>query len=191
MRIIEPSVEIIEHGETLDDLLRHIESCGRVCYKSEAKIKTGSAEKFVGGLIRRGHEAVLEHGTLIVAAVKYVYEDMKHYADAMSSNYQPCYLRFTSEYNGLNIISGNVRAWRDYIKYMLTRTPILPIYLYNFLCTNAFLFPEVECDSAKFWGRFEENSLFQIHESDLKTEREILTHKNITVKFIGDRVVTH
>ena len=34
--------------------------CGN-CYKSEDKITDGSAEKFVVGLIKRGHEAVIEH----------------------------------------------------------------------------------------------------------------------------------
>ena len=39
---------------------------GRTCYKSEDKITDGSAEKFVRGIIKRGHEAVIEHGSLTV-----------------------------------------------------------------------------------------------------------------------------
>jgi len=42
-------------------ILKRLEQCGRVCYKSEAKITDTSAEKFVAGIIERGHEAVLEH----------------------------------------------------------------------------------------------------------------------------------
>lgn len=48
------------------EILKNIESCGRVCYKSEDKIAEGSAEKFVGGIIKRGHEAVLEHYSFTV-----------------------------------------------------------------------------------------------------------------------------
>lgn len=60
MKIVKPSFEIMT---PLDGgaILRHIECCGRVCYKSEDKITDGSAEKFVSQILQRGHEAVLEH----------------------------------------------------------------------------------------------------------------------------------
>ena len=44
-----------------DAVLRHIELCGRVCYKSENRITPESAENFVRSIIARKHEAVLEH----------------------------------------------------------------------------------------------------------------------------------
>ena len=50
-------------------ILKKIEACGRVCYKSEGKIEEGSAEKFVANLIKRGHEAVLEHASITVKFV--------------------------------------------------------------------------------------------------------------------------
>ena len=60
MRIIAPSTEILTplDGETI---LRHLELCGRVCYKSENRITPESAENFVRGIIALKHEAVLEH----------------------------------------------------------------------------------------------------------------------------------
>jgi len=49
------------------DILRKIEACGRVCYKSEDKITDDSAAKFVAGIVKRGHEAVLEfHESLLL-----------------------------------------------------------------------------------------------------------------------------
>ena len=51
------------------EILNKIEKCGRVCYKSEGKIEEGSAEKFVAGIIKRGHEAVLEHASVTVKFV--------------------------------------------------------------------------------------------------------------------------
>lgn len=48
---------------TLNDYQKAAE---RTCYKSEDKITDGSAEKFVRGIIKRGHEAVIEHGSLTV-----------------------------------------------------------------------------------------------------------------------------
>ena len=65
MRIIEPKVEILTpiDGQAI---LKHIEQVGRVCYKSEDKTEEGSAEKFVAGIIKRGHEAVIEHFNITV-----------------------------------------------------------------------------------------------------------------------------
>ena len=51
------------------EILKKIERCGRVCYKSEGRIEEGSAEKFVASLIKRGHEAVLEHASITVKFV--------------------------------------------------------------------------------------------------------------------------
>ena len=63
MKIIDPSVEI-RLPMSGADMLRQIELCRRVCYKSEDKITDTSAEAFVRGIIKRGHEAVLEHASL-------------------------------------------------------------------------------------------------------------------------------
>jgi len=65
VKIIKPSVEFITPVDG-DVILSRIEECGRVCYKSEGKIKDGSAETFVRGIIKRGHEAVLEHCSFTV-----------------------------------------------------------------------------------------------------------------------------
>jgi len=65
MKIISPNVEILTplDGQAV---LQHIERCGRVCYKSEDKITDTSAAAFVAGIIKRGHEAVLEHFNITV-----------------------------------------------------------------------------------------------------------------------------
>ena len=63
MKIVQPSVTLI-NPPSRDDLYKQIERAGRVCYKSEDKITEDSAEKFIRGLIKRGHEAVIEHGSI-------------------------------------------------------------------------------------------------------------------------------
>ena len=60
MKILAPSSEILTPLDG-DAVLRHIELCGRVCYKSEGLMTEDSAERFVRGIIKRGHEAVLGH----------------------------------------------------------------------------------------------------------------------------------
>ncbi len=68
MRIIEPYVEIL-HMPSAQEMLRVIELAGRTCYKSEDKIKDGSAEDFVRRIIKSGHESVIEHGYCTVRFV--------------------------------------------------------------------------------------------------------------------------
>ena len=65
MKISEPSVELI-NAPDYKTLLTTIEAAGRTCYKSEDKITEGSAELFIAGIIKRGHEAVLEHCSFTV-----------------------------------------------------------------------------------------------------------------------------
>ena len=60
MNIIKPSVEILTPLDA-DTIYRHLERCGRVCYRSEHRIADGTAEKFLSGIIKSGHESVLEH----------------------------------------------------------------------------------------------------------------------------------
>lgn len=50
-------------------MLQKIEAAARTCYKSEGKIQEGSAAKLVAGLIKSGHEAMLEHASVTVKFV--------------------------------------------------------------------------------------------------------------------------
>lgn len=63
MRIINPSVSL-EQDFKPDEVMRHIERAGRVCYKSESKISDDSAEIFIRNILKRGHESVIEHISL-------------------------------------------------------------------------------------------------------------------------------
>jgi len=64
MKIIKAGYEILT--PITGDELKLIEIAGRTCYKSNDKITEESAKKFVAGLIKRGHEAMLEHSFLSV-----------------------------------------------------------------------------------------------------------------------------
>ncbi len=68
MIITKPEIEILSET-SYEELLRKVERAGRVCYKSEGNIKEGSAETFIRGIIKRGHESVVEHGSLTVRIV--------------------------------------------------------------------------------------------------------------------------
>lgn len=56
----------LEDPEIRKGILSTLEFIGRTCYKSQDKITEDSASKFVRGLVKRGHEAMLEHVSLTV-----------------------------------------------------------------------------------------------------------------------------
>ena len=64
MKIIKPSVVI--ENQNWSELLRKIETKGRICYKSEGRITDDSAEKFIESIAKRGHMSVLEHSSISV-----------------------------------------------------------------------------------------------------------------------------
>lgn len=60
MKLIESSVQIIEEK----DPYKMIELAGRTCYHSLDKITEDSSKEFVDRVIKLGHGAMLEHGTI-------------------------------------------------------------------------------------------------------------------------------
>ena len=72
MKLIKPSFEIWEQPAGLEGVYKQIERVGRVCYKSEDKITEDSAKPFVDRMIKSGHGAMLEHGTVYL---KITYKD--------------------------------------------------------------------------------------------------------------------
>ena len=65
MKIINAGYEFITPIDG-NIILKRIEQAGRVCYKSEDNITDESAVKFAQNIIKRGHEAVLEHCSFTV-----------------------------------------------------------------------------------------------------------------------------
>lgn len=62
MRIGKQQVELL-NPQSYEELTEKIEIAGRVCYQSEPKGYPEN-EKFIRMIIKRGHESVLEHGSL-------------------------------------------------------------------------------------------------------------------------------
>ena len=64
MKLIKANFNIIEQGSGIDGIYKIIEQAGRTCYKSLDKITPDSAKGFVDRIIKSGHGAMLEHGTV-------------------------------------------------------------------------------------------------------------------------------
>ena len=107
--------------DKMEDVLKHLEKCGRNCYVSGEKITDTSAPNFITGVLRSGHESVIEHAHFIFkmpceSAVK-LFNILD--ADTLTSlrgiNVTK-HLTFTNEGKAADlsyIISGNPRAFRD------------------------------------------------------------------------------
>lgn len=65
MKIVKPQFEILTPIDG-KEILQHIEAVGRTCYKSEDRITEDSCYGFVSGIVKRGHEAVIEHYNITV-----------------------------------------------------------------------------------------------------------------------------
>lgn len=68
MQAIKPYTQIYKDFDG-QKVLQKIEAAARTCYKSEGKIQEDSAAKLVAGLIKSGHEAMLEHASVTVKFV--------------------------------------------------------------------------------------------------------------------------
>ena len=67
MKLIKQSFEILDQQCGLEGIYKQTERAGRICYKSEDKITEDSAKEFVYRMIKSGHGAMLEHGTVYLA----------------------------------------------------------------------------------------------------------------------------
>lgn len=186
MRIVNPG-HFIMSGVYKEDAIKHIEACARTCYKSEKNIKDDSAEKLVSALIKRGHEAMLEHASFIFEVSEEFYcATLSAVIVLKQAGELVSFLRFTND--SKPIISGNVRAWRDYFRAITSVDNSLPDTVEMFIKSNPILFPEFQDSKFEAWDG---TTMVMLKVTDLQTENEKLTHWDVTVKFICDRGVSH
>ena len=86
MKLIKPSYIIKEQEPGLSGIYRQIEYAGRICYKSEDKIAENSAKSFVERIIKSGHGAMLEHGTVYLQIKSRDAENYHLFYNKYSSN---------------------------------------------------------------------------------------------------------
>ena len=193
MKIINPSVEIMRNGLEKNPVTpeQFIEKVGRTCYKSEDKITDTSAAKFVTGLVKRGHEAMIEHWSLIFRFEEYCeftrFLESKESMELAGYQFKLRATDFEVDGEHRSIVSGNMRAWRDYIKAWVDECNFIPSNLFSIIRDYPIFFPEYQ-------SRLPETDfpiyMFPISVKDL-TEAERKVHQDVTVKFICDRGVSH
>lgn len=133
MKLIKPSFEIWNQPAGLEGVYKQIERVGRVCYKSEDKIAEDSAKPFVDRMIKSGHGAMLEHGTVYLKVFNVI--ENSELIDKYKSNKYSVVKEGTEVYNchgdilygSCKCITTNYRVlvengWLDDLKYICKPT---------------------------------------------------------------------
>lgn len=133
MKLIKPSFEIWEQPSGLEGVYKQIERAGRICYKSGDKITEDSAKSFVDRMIKSGHGAMLEHGTVYLKVFNVI--ENSELIDKYKSNKYSVVKEGTEVYNchgdilygSCKCITTNYRVlvengWLDDLKYICKPT---------------------------------------------------------------------
>lgn len=136
MKLINPSVELIQQQPGLVGMYKHIEKCARTCYKSEDKITEDSYKKMYDNLVQRGHLAMLEHGTVYLRDISWSRSPLEKYKINNYSKYNEIYLDkeeiedgndYDVSYKYGYYVTTNLRviienSWEDDLKYICEPT---------------------------------------------------------------------
>jgi len=195
MKIISPSATIIEHALEKLTLPERIEQCGRICYKSEDRIKPGSAEPFCEKVIKRGHNSVIEMATLSML-VKADQETLSDFLSLLISVESMKFLKISVASGESLLVTGSVRTFRDlYNNEQAFRSGIVR-GLYrkiNFMDGHP-VSRKRGSQPLKTWVDL--NAVAILEDSDwesmLATDPLMYAkHKYVAVKFIVNRAISH
>lgn len=144
MELVAPSVTSVDITNNQDiplniALMKKIERCGRIAYRSEDKITDDSYIRFIKGIVQRGHWSVLEHARIALDIKRSFFT--KTDFEVLSEYLQPhVFLNHTSDDKSeWFTITGNFRAYLDWLSSPLPYWFIFR-YVKHFL---AELFPPI------------------------------------------------
>lgn len=102
--IVEPSWEVLTPLDG-NRILKSIETVGRTCYQSYDKATEDSCYRFVQMLIRRGHEAMIEHESITVRFVvdRAIQNEMVRHRLSSYAVESTRYCNYSLERNGSSI----------------------------------------------------------------------------------------
>lgn len=111
VKLVDVSSEIYPL-KNVGDICTHIEHCGRTCYKSENLITNETAIPFITGILKSGHESVIEHANVIFSMP--VLENNRKILEMKDVRGLNISVE-QDKTDGLDkiIISGNMRSFRD------------------------------------------------------------------------------
>lgn len=127
MKLVKSGFEIWNQPTGLEGVYKQIEKVGRVCYKSEDKITEDSAKPFVDRMIKSGHGAMLEHGTVYLTAEGKNTQVLSKY---QGNKYSKLYYNTYDDYESqvpIVYVTTNLRVlvengWLDDLQYICEPT---------------------------------------------------------------------
>ena len=184
MRVIAPYFEILDDLDHQSLAIR-IESCGRICYKSEDKITPESAEPFIRNIIKHGHNSVTEMAVLTLK----VFYDTESIATQFF-NLLPKFLLVDRIAKKELLITGSVRAFREL--YRANPTVKMVKAVAEYLGSRHPLFYE---DLLPERGLMKQEGV-RVEKVPLETvdafPADLLAkHRHVAVLFVVNRAVTH
>lgn len=121
MRLIKPSVEILEQAPGLQGIYDMIELCGKTSYKS--LVKGGEeAKKFVEARINEGHLAVLEFGTVYLKVPAEFSPDEWWLFELANNKYTQTFWQPSFNYITTNFRVLVENNWTEALKYLCEPT---------------------------------------------------------------------
>jgi thymidylate synthase (FAD) len=122
MKLIKPYFELIEQQPGEIGMLKHIETCGRVAWRSEDRITDDSYIKFNDMLKGVNHGSVLEHGTVYLNILDKSYISLPLQMKYESNKYSRVKRGKSNEYEAQCYVTTNYRVlidnnWLDDLKY--------------------------------------------------------------------------
>ncbi|MDH4331576.1 MAG: FAD-dependent thymidylate synthase [Desulfobulbaceae bacterium] len=184
MKVIPASFEILEELDK-QSLAVRIEACGRLCYKSEDKITEDSAEPFVKGIVKHGHNSVME-----MAALTLRVEIDSESLVVQFLSVIPKYVQFDRIEKKVLLITGTIRAFRelarDYGKVKVIKAMAGHL---------AGLYPLFFFDLSPKRGWLPQDGVvvtrLSLDEVDALSADLLAKHRYVAVRFITNRAVTH
>lgn len=179
MNIAHAGFEILPRDEEHGGLAL-VALAGHTCHKSEMR---EDDEYFVRGLVRRHHDSVLEHGEMIFEVDSLIYEMLSDILQDMRDNgRQAPRLELTWVNAERCIVSGNIRAWREF--FANSRVTIAGFTAHFHPVWLEGLHPNDDWDAVV-------DSVRPIRARELREPAELLTHERVSVRFIIDRGISH
>lgn len=184
MRVIPPSYEILTILDT-QSMATRLESCGRICYKSEEKINENSAGPFIKNILKRKHNSVAEMAVSTIKIFNLSGEEIASFFRVI-----PKYFAVDLLDKETILLTGSVRAFRE-------------LFIFN---------GEVQIvkEIAAFWGKRYPQFFIDLTPTDgwLEETKHTITkvpldkfdqfpeqifarHRHVAVKFVTNRAVTH
>ncbi len=184
MRIVDPAYRILDELDR-QSLVRRIEFCGRICYKSEQRIDDDSALPFVRNIVENGHNSVLEMGALSLLLCCSV-------PDVMAAFFacQPRYVQIDRLDVDRWLITGSVRAFRELA--LLHPEDAVSQEMALFLSTrHPYFFVSLLPDARPVSAAGLAISKLPLAEVEQLGGEQLARHRYLAVKFIVNRAVTH